>query len=397
MSSLDDREAGELVLRSFGWTDVGKKRKANEDFYSIVEEAELFILADGMGGHSSGEVASRLAVRHLVDFVVNISRREDFEYSSEVPPIDDPHEQLIHAAILYANERVYIESMKDRAYEGMGTTLVVGFGAGDRIVFAHVGDSRIYRLRDGKLSQVTEDHSWINHLIRTGQMSPEKAATAKGKNVIMRAVGLKGSVVPDLQSVERRAGDLYLFCSDGLSDLVEDWILENMLRTEGHDLYACSRSLIKIANDYGGKDNITVLLMRVVEVGAEDSSQGLGPDGAPSEGIFDVDTDKIALAAVAEGSKPEAHRPRRSTKPLAEDEETDLRAKLATEKAKRSRPGTIRLDEEEERKMREEIAAARKKPGRAGTMRLDESEERSMREKLRELDLPWRRKGDGGK
>jgi PPM family protein phosphatase len=297
---LVDREPGELVLRSFGWTDVGKKRKANEDFYSIVEDAELFILADGMGGHSSGEVASRLATRHLVDFVVDLSNREDFEFSSDVPPIDDPHERLVHAAILYANERVYIESMKDRAYEGMGTTLCVALGTGDRLVFAHVGDSRIYRLRDGKLTQVTEDHSWINHLIRTGQMTPERAATAKGKNVIMRAVGLKGSVIPDVQSVEKRAGDLYLFCSDGLSDLVEDWILENMLRSEGHDLYACSRALIKIANDYGGKDNITVLLVRVLEVGAEAPGQGREKPGTASdEGIFDVDTDKIALSDLA--------------------------------------------------------------------------------------------------
>lgn len=438
MSSVDERKTGELVLRSFGWTDVGKKRQANEDFYSIVEDAELFILADGMGGHSSGEVASRLAVRHLVEFLVDLSRREDFEYASDVPPIDDPHERLVHAGILYANERVYIESMKDRAYEGMGTTLLVGFGAGDRIVFAHVGDSRIYRLRDGKLTQITEDHSWINHLIRTGQMTKERAVTAKGKNVIMRAVGLKGSVVPDIQSVERRAGDLYLFCSDGLSDLVEDWILENMLRTEGHDLYACARSLIKIANDYGGKDNITVILLRVLEVGQEDKSQGLDSSGKPLAGIFDVDTDKIALGAVADAagsargpavapaprgaaevqSSPgrtgtarlteaqerelrERHekgqgRPGRTgTARLSEDDERELRDRFNQGVGKPGRTGTARLTEAQEQELREQIGRNREAPGRAGTLRLDEDDERSVRDKLREMDLPWRRKPGG--
>ncbi len=284
-------ETTPLPLRAFGWTDVGRKRTSNEDFYAIDEPNELFVLADGMGGHNSGEVASRLAVQNLVTFLTDVSRRPGFEFSREVPPFDDVERRRVHAAILYANERVYIESMKDRRYDGMGTTLLVAQGAGDNLVLAHVGDSRIYRLRAGKLTQVTEDHSWLNHMVQTGQMTREAAASAKGKNVIMRAVGLKGSVLPDVRVVERRAGDLYLFCSDGLSDLVEDWIIRDVLEAEGDDLYTAARALVKLANDYGGRDNCTVMLLKVGEGPATQprTEQAVEP--------FDVDTDKIAVAA----------------------------------------------------------------------------------------------------
>jgi len=314
-----------LPLTAFGWTDVGRKRTSNEDFYAIDEPNELFVLADGMGGHNSGEVASRLAVQHLVAFVTDVARRPGFEFAREVPPLEDPAQRLVHAAIQHANERVYIESMKDRRFDGMGTTLLVALGAGDRVVLAHVGDSRIYRLRDGQLAQVTEDHSWLNHMVQTGQMTREAAIGAKGKNVIMRAVGLKGSVLPDLQSVERRAGDLYLFCSDGLTDLVEDWIIRDVLEAEGDDLYTAARALVKLANDYGGRDNCTVILLKVGSRAEDRPAPGKGPDP------FDVDTDKIAIAAPAkaaastrppdaapQAARPVAHRaeaPRRSSAP----------------------------------------------------------------------------------
>lgn len=306
-----------LPLRAFGWTDVGRKRTSNEDFYAVDEPNELYVLADGMGGHNSGEVASRLAVQHLVAFLTEVSRRPDFEFAREVPPLDDRSQRLVHAAILHANERVYIESMKDRRFDGMGTTLLVALGAGDRIVLAHVGDSRIYRLRDGQLTQVTEDHSWLNHLVQTGQMTREAAQSAKGKNVIMRAVGLKGSVLPDLQSVERRANDLYLFCSDGLTDLVEDWIIRDVLEADGNDLYTAARALVKLANDYGGRDNCTVLLLRVGSAG----SQARGRSEAVEP--FDVATDKIAVPGGATPAPqaspaPRAAAPRRTSAPNAD-------------------------------------------------------------------------------
>lgn len=300
MSSPDAQAP--LALRAFGWTDVGRKRTSNEDFYAIDEPNELFVLADGMGGHNSGEVASRLAVQHVVAYLTDLSRRPGFTLPRDVPPFDDPHRRLVHAAIAHANERVYIESMKDRRFDGMGTTLLVALGAGDHLVLAHVGDSRIYRLCDGRLTQVTEDHSWLNHMVQTGQMTREAAQGAKGKNVIMRAVGLKGSVAPEIQLVERHAGDLYLFCSDGLTDLVEDWIIRDVLEAEGADLYAAARALVKLANDYGGRDNCTVILLAVGQPGEPSSAE-------PREvEPFDVDTDKIAIPGGAlpprEGTPP---------------------------------------------------------------------------------------------
>jgi protein phosphatase len=321
-------ESTPLPLRAFGWTDVGRKRTSNEDFYAIDEPNELFVLADGMGGHNSGEVASRLAVQNLVTFLTDVSRRPGFEFSREVPPFDDVERRRVHAAILYANERVYIESMKDRRYDGMGTTLLVAQGAGDNLVLAHVGDSRIYRLRGGQLTQVTEDHSWLNHMVQTGQMTREAAASAKGKNVIMRAVGLKGSVLPDVQLVERRDGDVYLFCSDGLTDLVEDWIIRDVLEAEANDLYAAARALVKLANDYGGRDNCTVILLKVGE-----------PATAPDATVraaepFDVDTDKIAIPARARRTaSPNVDAPRRA---LAHD---DVDAELLKQARARNATG----------------------------------------------------------
>jgi protein phosphatase len=278
-------------LQGFGWTDVGRKRSNNEDFYAVLNRHELFLLADGMGGHASGEVASRLAVRHVIQYLLEICHRPGFVPAPDVPAMADPAERLVCGAILHANERVYVESLKDRRLDGMGTTLLIAMGAGDRVILAHVGDSRIYRLRDGVLERMTEDHSLLNHLLRTGQLTQEASRDFKGKNVIMKAVGLKDHVAPDIRSVERREGDLYLFCSDGLTDLVEDWIIQNVLASEGGDAYAATRALVRIANEYGGKDNTTVVLVRVGQpvavVGVECVTH-----------VCDPSTDKIPLASV---------------------------------------------------------------------------------------------------
>jgi len=332
-------------------------RDHNEDFYAILEPEEVFVLADGMGGHNSGEVASRMAVQHVVRFLTETCRRDDFEFAPEVPASDDPYERLVHAAILHANERIYIESMKDRKLEGMGTTLLVAVGAGERLVFAHVGDSRIYRFRGGELTPITEDHSWFNHMIRSGRMTPEQARTAKGKNVIMRAVGLKGSVVPDLRSEPRVAGDLYLFCSDGLSDLVEDWIIADTLRAESGDLYAACRALVRLALEYGGRDNVTVLLVRV------EALEGALADATDEPGgIFDVDTDKIAISAVASAPGQTAQVPR----PAALDDQD--RAMIDHARARRAvaREGTFKMADDQTGDMRRQIEEERRRRGGQG-------------------------------
>lgn len=266
---------------SYGATDVGLKRQKNEDYYAILEDEELFILADGMGGHASGQVASRLATEHIVEFMTETCRRPGFEWPYPVHAGASFEEAAISNAIQYANERVFIESMKDSRLEGMGTTVCAIVGAGDRVVLAHVGDSRIYRYGRGQIEQVTRDHSLLNHYLDTGTITPEEAKDFKNKNVIIRAVGLKDYVDPEVHSVEKRHGDVYLVCSDGLSDLVDEWIIKNAIEDDEENLEAIAHKLIRLANQSGGKDNITVVMLSLFEV--SDEEDVTDPVGLPAQ------------------------------------------------------------------------------------------------------------------
>ena len=265
-----------IRLFSHGATDVGQKRQKNEDYFAIHEDDELFVLADGMGGHASGQVASRLATEHIVDFMTNTCRKPGFEWRYPVPEGASFEEAAISNAIQFCNERVYIESMKDSRLEGMGTTICAMVGSGHKFVVAHVGDSRIYRYRDGQLEQVTRDHSLLNHYLDTGTITLEEAKDFKNKNVIIRAVGLKDYVDPEVQTLEKRDGDIYLACSDGLSDLVEDWIIKNAIENDEDDLDGIAEKLIRLANQSGGKDNITVIIVSMIDVDDDEETDPLG-------------------------------------------------------------------------------------------------------------------------
>lgn len=254
-----------LRIESFAVTDVGCKRDHNEDYYGIDDAFELFVVADGMGGHASGEVASRLAVENLMEFFTTSCRVDGFRWPYPPESKATTFEEIaLSNAIQYANDRVFIESMKDRRYDDMGTTLVAVAGAGESLVIAHVGDSRAYRYRNGQIAQITEDHSLLNHYIRTRGMTEEEIKAFKSKNVIVRAVGLKDYVEPDVQRTDKSRGDIWLLCSDGLSDLVDDWIIQEVIAGNEDDLEAMGHALVRIANQNGGKDNITVMLLRVV-------------------------------------------------------------------------------------------------------------------------------------
>ncbi|NUN16664.1 MAG: Stp1/IreP family PP2C-type Ser/Thr phosphatase, partial [Myxococcales bacterium] len=253
-----------LSLTSFGVTDVGRKREHNEDAFKIAEEYELFVLADGMGGHASGEVASNLTVNHVTDFFTRVCRAPDFVWPYPTPGLRTFEERAVSNSIQFANDRVFVESMKDRRYDGMGTTICVLAGAGEHLVLGHVGDSRIYRFRAGKLEQLTEDHSLINLYRRTRNVSEEELQAFGKKNVIVRAVGLKDYVEPDLQVVDRVPGDIFLMCSDGLSEMVDDWIIREVIMGDRDNLEEIGKTLVRLANQNGGKDNITVVLVRVL-------------------------------------------------------------------------------------------------------------------------------------
>ena len=251
-----------MKVISAGLSDVGQARDNNEDNFRVVEEEGLFVVCDGMGGHASGEVASQMAVDEIARFFAETRKTLGMPVSGTSHL--SPEEVALQEAIAVANERVFFHSLRNNECGGMGTTVVALLEAGDNIVLAHVGDSRIYRLRDGNFSQVTEDHSLLNHLIQTQGLSEDEIARFENKNVILRAVGLKDVVEVDTQVAHKFPGDIYLLCSDGLSDMVDDREMGEILQDHANDLPEACQALIDAANRNGGHDNITVVLVRVV-------------------------------------------------------------------------------------------------------------------------------------
>jgi serine/threonine protein phosphatase PrpC len=251
------------TLRCYGKTDVGRARQKNEDNFILVPAEGLYLVADGMGGHQSGELASQLAVSYITEFICILAKDEEYEWPYTGYSDRTRAENCTVVGIQYANERIFIESCKNRGNDGMGTTITALLETGEDLVVAHVGDSRVYRLRNGTLSQLTADHSLLNHMLDTGKLAPEDADSFPNKNVIFRALGLKDYVEVDTTVHRRVAGDIYLLCSDGLTDLVEDWVIADVIQDSVRDLERAATTLIRLANEAGGKDNITVLLAQV--------------------------------------------------------------------------------------------------------------------------------------
>ncbi|MGD0273034.1 MAG: Stp1/IreP family PP2C-type Ser/Thr phosphatase [Gaiellaceae bacterium] len=243
------------VLGFSARTDTGRRRRRNED--ALVCEPPLFAVADGMGGAQAGEVASQLAAESV---------REQGQDGLAVP---EQVTELIRAA----NRRVYAYSSENAAARGMGTTMTVAMVAGDGVVIGHVGDSRAYLLRDDKLTQLTQDHSLVAELIRSGRLSPEEAETHPQRSVITRALGTDPEVEVDLFSLAAKDHDLFLLCSDGLTSMVADEEIERLLVDSRDDLDAVARELIEAANQAGGEDNISVVLfeLEVTAVPEEES------------------------------------------------------------------------------------------------------------------------------
>lgn len=276
-----------MKLVCAGMTDVGIAREHNEDDFYLSEGREaLCIVADGMGGHRSGEVASALAIKAMVEYYRETllddegeedEELEDTEAEVDHPPaqdsdaIDDaeahpltPEQMRLVKAIKTANRAVFAAASSNESYRGMGTTIVSGFFTGHGVYLAHIGDSRAYRFREGELMQRTEDHSLANEYVRMGILSAEDVEYFPYKNVITRACGLTDEVEVDIHYEDLKPGDLFLFCSDGLSDMVPDAeILEIVQNAE--DLELLCRELVERANANGGSDNITVVLARIEE------------------------------------------------------------------------------------------------------------------------------------
>jgi serine/threonine protein phosphatase PrpC len=237
----DAEELG--VVEHAALSDVGREREGNED--SFLDQPPLFVVADGMGGAEAGEVASQTVV-------------EVFGEAAAAGDLPDGLEATVQAA----NARIYAMAKENPERTGMGCTTTASFVSGGRLTVAHVGDSRLYRLRGGEFEQLTDDHSLVGGLVRLGQLTPEEAETHPQRSVILRAVGVEAQVEVDILQHELEAGDLYMACSDGLTGMVRDVVITETLGLFPN-LPQAAEMLIELANAAGGRDNITVVLFRI--------------------------------------------------------------------------------------------------------------------------------------
>ncbi len=242
-----------MKLETHAATDRGQLRTNNEDTFLVLPPQRVFAVADGMGGHAAGEVASRLAIDSIAQL--------------RVPAESSPNElrDLLRAAVVRANQTIGDDGEKIVAHSGMGTTLTaLGITADLRTaVLAHVGDSRAYRLRRGKLEQITRDHTWVQEQIESGALAPAQARAHLYSGVLTRALGTQGEVDVDTEQLDIEPGDVYLICSDGLTGMVPDDSIAQIL-SDGVPLSVAADRLIEEANTHGGRDNITVVLVRVL-------------------------------------------------------------------------------------------------------------------------------------
>src|SRR6476469_7826415 len=233
-------------------TDTGRQRKGNED--ADFARSPLFVVADGMGGAQAGEVASGTAVEVFQD---------------GLPDGSEPVASRLRSLVLEANARINALAQSDDALAGMGTTVTAAYVGEGELAIAHVGDSRMYRLRDGRLERLTDDHTLVEELVRQGKLTPEEADHHPQRSIITRALGPEPGVEPDSFTWPGRDGDVYLICSDGLTGMVPEPQVAEILTAAG-SLPAAGRALVDAANEAGGRDNITVVLFRLEEVGTGD-------------------------------------------------------------------------------------------------------------------------------
>lgn len=260
---------GQLVnlrnkVQCVGMTDTGKVREHNEDTIAVDPEIGLLVLADGMGGYNAGEVASGIAVKTIVNLVRESLEREDLGAADRNTGLSRPS-IILRDAIHRANKIIFQTARTQPQCEGMGTTVVSALFFDNRISIAHVGDSRLYRMRNDKFEQVTMDHSLLQELVDRGFYSPAEAQRAANKNYVTRALGVEANVEVEIQETPVQKGDVYVLCSDGLSDMVEDDDIHLTISTFSANLDTVAKQLIQLTNDNGGRDNVSVVLAHVLD------------------------------------------------------------------------------------------------------------------------------------
>jgi protein phosphatase len=280
-----------LIGRVAVITDTGRKRRRNEDAYVV--EPPLFAIADGMGGAQAGEVASRLAAAALKESGAGTGG-----------------EERIFDLIQRANRRVYERSSSDPNTSGMGTTITVALAEDGNVAFGHVGDSRAYLIRDGEIEQLTDDHSLVAELLKSGKLSPEEAETHPQRAVITRALGTDPDVDVDTFTVAAQTGDVFLLCSDGLTDMVPQEDILELVERKRDNIDDAVKALVKAANRVGGEDNITVVAFEIADVAVHDGQTQ--EQARPAELAADEDTlDELDAVPVIEGDGVAQRRNRR--------------------------------------------------------------------------------------
>jgi serine/threonine protein phosphatase PrpC len=251
-------------MHAVGVTDTGRVREHNEDMIQYDADIGLYVLADGMGGYNAGEIASGIAVKTIVNLVREALARETLDQPDRETGLNRPS-IILRDAIQRANKIIYQTSKTQPQCEGMGTTIVCCLFYDNRITMAHVGDSRLYRLRSDRFEQLTMDHSLLQELVDRGFYSPEEAQRATNKNYVTRALGVEPNVDVEIHEEVASKGDFYLLCSDGLSDMVEDEDIHLTINTFSANLDTVAKQLIQLTNDNGGRDNVSVLITHVVD------------------------------------------------------------------------------------------------------------------------------------
>ncbi|MEO6598242.1 MAG: Stp1/IreP family PP2C-type Ser/Thr phosphatase [Polyangiaceae bacterium] len=293
-----------------GVTDVGLQRDHNEDSFAILEDHTLYIVADGMGGHKAGDVASKLATEAIVDFF-RATATEDFTWPFHFDARLSEEENRLLTGIRIANRQIVDRSARSREYHGMGTTVVgcLFSSRKKKMYIGHVGDSRAYRVRGGQIKQMTRDHSLVNDYLLAMPELTEEQRSELPKNVITRALGMQENVSVDLQADDAQVGDAYLLCSDGLSGMIEDDEILALVQCSPDLSHVC-RKLIALANEHGGEDNVTAVVVRI-DAGGDDNaglSDTLPTPGTvargPAASIADVTADTPPAGVVAPRSEP---------------------------------------------------------------------------------------------
>ena len=242
------------MIKAYAKSDVGKVREMNQDYYYIsnsLDEVQLYILADGMGGYNGGEIASKIAVETAKNYIENNFKEIEKDRDSII--------QLLGSSMEYANMVVYEKSKEDKELEGMGTTLEVCLIYNNKVYIGHIGDSRIYRIRKEFIRKLTQDHSYVQKLVKEGKITKEQAEVHPQKNMLTRALGCNAFVEPDVMVKGFLKDDILVMCSDGLTNMVKTEII---YQEASKNIEQAPKELVRIANENGGKDNVTVVIIK---------------------------------------------------------------------------------------------------------------------------------------